>query len=54
MVKDVKSKGLRVTCEVHRIIYSLMMNIKSLDPNFRTVKPVLNTKEDRDALGNMI
>ena len=51
MVKDAKSKGLRVTCEVtpHHLFFN-DENIKSLDPNFRTVKPVLNTKEDRDAL----
>ena len=51
MVKDAKSKGLRVTCEVtpHHLFFN-DENVKNLDPNFRTVKPVLNTKEDRDAL----
>jgi len=55
MVKDAKEKGLRVTCEVTP--HHLFMNdeiINSLDPQFRTVKPVVNSDEDRKALWDNI
>ena len=51
MIKDAKANGLNVTCEVtpHHLFLN-DENVIDLDPNFRTVKPILNTDEDKKAL----
>ena len=51
MVRDAKENGLQVTCEVtpHHLFLNEEL-VKNLPPSFRTVKPVLNTEEDRKAL----
>ena len=55
MIRDAKKNGLNVTCEVtpHHLFLN-DENVIDLDPNFRTVKPILNTDEDKKALWDNI
>jgi carbamoyl-phosphate synthase / aspartate carbamoyltransferase / dihydroorotase len=51
MIKDAKNNGINVTCEVtpHHLFLN-DENVINLDPKFRTVKPILNSDEDKKAL----
>ena len=51
MIKDAKDNGLEVTCEVtpHHLFLGEDL-VDNLPTCFRTVKPILNTEEDRNAL----
>lgn len=51
MIRNAKQNGLDVTCEVtpHHLFIDKEM-VKRLPPCFRTVKPILNTEEDRKSL----
>ena len=51
MIRDAKENGLNVTCEVtpHHLFMNETLSNK-LSAEYRTVKPILNTDEDRQAL----
>ena len=51
MIRDAKQNGIEVTCEVtpHHLFIDDEL-VKHLPESFRTVKPILNTDEDKKAL----
>ena len=55
MIRDAKENGLDVTCEVtpHHLFIDNEY-AENIPPSFRTVKPILNREEDRQALWDNI